>query len=150
MGWNMPKTQHDNSKNSEMERFICRLPSGAVYLSTRQYHRGYCVLQAEPEVESINHLDLQKQAEFFADMTHIGEAIMQVTGAYRINYMILGNSLPLLHAHIIPRHDFEPEELKHELPTTNPAFDDEAYAFDAARDGELMEEIRELLGCVEG
>ena len=141
----MTNIQHDLSQNKDSERFICRLSSGVVYMSTRQYHRGYCILQAEPEVESINHLTLPKQAEFFTDMTHIGDAIMQVTGAYRINYMILGNSHPVLHAHIIPRHEFEPEVLKCELPTTNPAFDDEAYVFNAARDGKLMKTLRELL-----
>jgi diadenosine tetraphosphate (Ap4A) HIT family hydrolase len=137
----MDKNDDQKMNNDEM-RFICRLPSGKVYLSARQYHRGYCILQAEPQVESINHLDLPKQSEFFADMTRIGDAIMKITGAYRMNYMILGNLHPVLHAHIIPRHDFEPESLKCELPTTNPAFDDEAHAFDAARDGELMEKIR--------
>ena len=137
--------QSNDFQNTNTERFICGLPSGNVYLSTRQYHRGYCILQAEPQVESINHLSLEKQAEFFADMTRIGDGIMQLTGAYRINYMILGNSHPVLHAHIIPRHDFEPDELKCELPTTNPAFDDEAYAFDAVRDGELMEKLRHAL-----
>lgn len=140
----MSKNKKPKMNNEDM-RFICRFSSGKVYLSTRQYHRGYCILEADPQVESINHLDLAKQSEFFADMTRIGDAIIKVTGAYRMNYMILGNSHPLLHAHIIPRHHFEPEELKCELPTTNPAFDDEAYAFDAARDGELIEKLRDVL-----
>ena len=133
------------TNTSEETRLICDVPSGKVYLSTRQYHRGYCILQAEPQVESINHLTLQKQAEFFADMTRIGAAIMKITGAYRINYMVLGNSHPVLHAHIIPRHDFEPQALKCELPTTNPAFDDEVFNFDVARDWELIEKLREML-----
>lgn len=146
----MQKPELTEPQNDVDSRFICRLPSGSVYLSTRQYHRGYCILQAEPQVESINHLDLQKQAVFFADMTRIGDAIMKISGAYRINYMILGNSHPILHAHIVPRHDFEPDDLKCELPTTNPAFNDEAYAFDFKRDGDLMGMLKEALGCKAG
>ena len=141
----MTNNHSNDFETTKTERLICNLLSGNVYLSTRQYHRGYCILEADPQVESINHLDAQKQSEFFADMTRIGDAIMQITGAFRINYMVLGNSHPVLHAHIIPRHDFEPETLKCELPTTNPAFDDEVYSFDLARDGELMEKLREAL-----
>jgi len=37
---------------------------------------------------------------------------LEVTGAARINYEILGNSEKALHAHIIPRYEAESEELK--------------------------------------
>jgi len=43
-------------------------------------------------------------------MTLLGDALLKVTGATRINYEILGNSEPELHAHLFPRYAHEPEE----------------------------------------
>lgn len=42
-------------------------------------------------------------------MVKIGDAIMKVTDAFRMNYGIMGNSHPVLHAHIVPRYMWEPE-----------------------------------------
>lgn len=43
-------------------------------------------------------------------MVRIGDAILKRTDSFRINYEILGNSEPELHAHILPRYESEPEE----------------------------------------
>ena len=40
-------------------------------------------------------------------MAGLGDAVLLVTGAERINYEILGNVEPALHAHVIPRHTNE-------------------------------------------
>jgi diadenosine tetraphosphate (Ap4A) HIT family hydrolase len=45
-------------------------------------------------------------------MAHLGDAILQVTSADRINYGILGNSEPELHAHLFPRYTTEQAELR--------------------------------------
>ena len=40
----------------------------------------------------------------------LGDAVLGVTGAERINYEILGNAEPALHAHVIPRYEWESAE----------------------------------------
>jgi diadenosine tetraphosphate (Ap4A) HIT family hydrolase len=45
-------------------------------------------------------------------MARLGDAVLQVTSAHRINYEILGNSEPELHAHVFPRYATEPLELR--------------------------------------
>ena len=45
-------------------------------------------------------------------MALVGDALLEVTGAYRINYAILGNTDPALHAHIVPRFLTEPDEYR--------------------------------------
>jgi diadenosine tetraphosphate (Ap4A) HIT family hydrolase len=45
-------------------------------------------------------------------MAALGDALLEVTGARRINYEILGNSEPALHAHLFPRYDSEPSEFR--------------------------------------
>jgi diadenosine tetraphosphate (Ap4A) HIT family hydrolase len=49
-------------------------------------------------------------------MVHVGDALLHVTEAYRINYEILGNSEPELHAHIVPRYLSESDELRPRPP----------------------------------
>lgn len=45
-------------------------------------------------------------------MVSVGDALLVVTGACRINYEILGNLEPALHAHVFPRYESEPEHLR--------------------------------------
>ena len=83
---------------------ICKVNSGWVFLCNLQYLRGYCVLQSDPVVESINALNESRRSQFLGEMILVGDAILEVTDAYRINYFIAGNSDPYLHAHIVPRY----------------------------------------------
>ena len=120
---------------------MCRLPSGLVFLCDMQYLRGYSILQADPQVESINALDPQARAVYLRDMVLIGDALLEVTGAYRINYATLGNSLAVLHTHIVPRYLSEPETLRLGGPWSYPQKQIDALRFDAERDRELMRQL---------
>jgi len=91
-----------------------------VVLADMQYLRGYCILMADPLATSLNDLDEVSRSLFLTDMAKIGDAIRAVTGAYRINYAVMGNSDPLLHAHIVPRYLEEPEEMLHNHPWAYP------------------------------
>lgn len=126
--------------------FIGNMPSGMLFLSDMQFLRGYCILTANPTVPSINDLSTPGRECFFQDMARVGDALLKITGAYRINYAILGNSDPVLHAHIIPRYASEPEEYLHELPWSYPAFWIEKKRFDLNRDKTLLLEIAAVLG----
>ncbi len=89
---------------------IARVPAGWVCIGDVQFLPGYCVLLADPVVPSLNDLAPAARAAFLADMARVGDALLALTGATRINYEILGNSEPELHAHIFPRYANEPEE----------------------------------------
>jgi len=57
-------------------------------LCDMQFLRGYIFHLADPVVASLNELDLEKRSIFLEDMARIGDALKEVTGAYRINYFI--------------------------------------------------------------
>src|SRR4030042_4031387 len=99
---------------------ICRVPSGWVVLCDTQFLSGYCILLPDPVVSSLNNLDQEKRAEYLCDMAMVGDALIEVTGAYRINYAIAGNSDPYLHAHIVPRYADEPDEYRKNHPWSYP------------------------------
>jgi len=91
-------------------KVICRMPSGWAVIGDVQFLPGYCLLLPDPVVPSLNDLGADERVCFLSEMTLIGDAVLEVTGAKRINYEILGNSEPELHAHIFPRFRDEPED----------------------------------------
>jgi diadenosine tetraphosphate (Ap4A) HIT family hydrolase len=95
---------------------ICRLPSGWVVMCDMQFLPGYCILLADPIAPSLNDLDETQRGRYLTDMSLVGDALLEVTGAFRINYSILGNTDPFLHAHIVPRYLSEPEQYRQGLP----------------------------------
>jgi len=120
---------------------ICRLPSGWAVLCDMQYLRGYTILLPDPGVPSLNDLDLQKRAAYLCDMALVGDALLEATGALRINYAICGNNDPALHAHIVPRYQNEPEAYRKNHPWSYPKDTMEAVKFDPARDRDLIRQI---------
>ena len=120
---------------------ICRMPSGWAVLCDVQFLRGYSLLLPDPVAPDLNALDREHRAQYLLDMATIGDALLEVTGAFRINYEIQGNLNPALHAHIIPRYISEPEDLR-----KGPAFFYDTYfrnliKFDCERDKELMQQL---------
>ena len=126
-------------------RFVARVASGWVVLAANGFRRGYCLLLADPLVPSLNDATPEVQASFLRDMARVGDAVRAATGAVRCNYGIYGNLDPFLHAHIVPRFADEPEDERTLPPLSLPLAvrEDPATAFDADRDGELIERIRE-------
>ncbi|MBD2059941.1 hypothetical protein H6F88_28790 [Oculatella sp. FACHB-28] len=118
---------------------ICRVPSGWVVLGDIQFLRGYSLLLPDPVVPDLNALPMEQRISFLQDMTILGDALLEVTGAIRINYEILGNSEAALHAHVFPRYVTEPEE-KRRKPVW---FYDwqSAPLLDLKRDQHLMDKV---------
>jgi diadenosine tetraphosphate (Ap4A) HIT family hydrolase len=81
-----------------------------VVLGDVQFLQGYSLLLPDPVVPDLNALTMENRITFLKDMTVLGDALLEVTGAVRINYEILGNREPALHAHVFPRFSTEPEE----------------------------------------
>jgi diadenosine tetraphosphate (Ap4A) HIT family hydrolase len=123
--------------------FVCRLPSGWLVLGESQFLRGYCLLLPDPVVPHLNALRGDARAQFLADMARAGDALLELTGAVRINYEMLGNLEPALHAHLFPRYADEREELR-----TKPVWFHDWNAgpkFEAGRDDGLLKALRAKL-----
>jgi len=124
-------------------RVIARLYSGWAMFGERQFLRGYSLLLPDPVVPTLNALGAQERTLFLLDVARLGDALLKVTGATRINYAILGNEEPALHAHVIPRFADEPESLRVAHPW---AYDwQRAPAFDRVTFHSLGEGLRREL-----
>ena len=117
---------------------VARVASGWVVLGDPQVLPGYCLLLPDPVVPHLNALPVAAQQAFLADLARLGDALLAVTGAVRINYAIFGNVEPALHAHAFPRSGDEPEHLQQANPwgydwTAAPRFDPVEHAGLAVR-----------------
>jgi diadenosine tetraphosphate (Ap4A) HIT family hydrolase len=98
------------------ERRVARLASGWAVLAERQVLAGYCLLLPDPVVPHLNALSPPERARFLLDMGCLGDALLAVTGALRINYAMFGNVEPALHAHLFPRQALEPDSTRTAQP----------------------------------
>jgi diadenosine tetraphosphate (Ap4A) HIT family hydrolase len=133
------------ARNGSEPALVCQVPSGWVVLCTMQFLQGYSILLPDPVVPSLNSLNRQQRVEFLTDMALVGDALLEVTGAYRINYAIMGNTDPVLHAHIVPRYLDEPEEQRQGLPWSYTQDVLDADLFDRDRDRELIQQLAQAI-----
>lgn len=122
---------------------IARMRSGWAVIGDRQVVPGYCLLVPDPVVPHLNALASDARGLFLQEMALLGDVLLEITQAARINYEMLGNLEPALHAHLFPRYDAEPAELR-----TRPVwFYDwsQAPAFDPRVHGPFMDDVRRAL-----
>jgi diadenosine tetraphosphate (Ap4A) HIT family hydrolase len=133
----------DRLRRGADDTLITRLASGWVVLGDPQVIPGYCLLLPDPVVPDLNALVDADRVRFLEDMARVGDALLDVCGALRINYAIFGNVEPALHAHVFPRRADEPEGQRTAQPW---ALDwSKAPVFEAALHGRLRDEIRDAL-----
>lgn len=122
---------------------IAEMPAGFAVLAQHQPEAiiGCCMLLPKVVVNSPNDLSHADRAQFFSDLVLLGDAIMQVTGSDRINYLVLCNQVPELHGHCIPRFDTED-------PTKRMHGPFEAYDFANARLADATNSDHALYGSL--
>ena len=119
------------------------MPTGWAVMGDPQVLDGYCLLLPDPVVPHLNAMSSEAQAVFLADMARLGQAVLDVTDAVRINYAMFGNLEPALHAHVFPRRDSEPADMRSAHPW---AYDwSVARRYDATVDGATLDALRSWL-----
>lgn len=141
---NLIEQRVDLANHKQNPYVICRMKSGWLVIGDVQPLPGYCVLLADPVVESLNALGPAERIQYSLDAIRAGDALLAVTDAYRINYETLGNSEPALHTHIVPRYWHEPDE-KRRIPPFKAYEWSAARRFDPQEDGALVADIRRFL-----
>lgn len=88
--------------------FIAELRESLVLLGENQGCPGWCVLVLKEHHEHLGDLTIARQTRVFAEVARAAAAIRQVFGPLRLNYECLGNQVPHIHWHVIPRHANDP------------------------------------------
>ena len=100
------------AERGEHPLVLAKMRSGYAVLGLNQFLPGYCLLFASPKAGTLTELDIRQRNEFLLDMSLLGEAIEKACNPRRVNYSILGNADPLLHAHVFPRYEWEADQYK--------------------------------------
>lgn len=98
----------ERCRTGEYLPLVAKMRSGWVVMGECQVLLGYCLLLPDPVVPQLNALPALQRVQFLDDMASLGDALLAVTGAVRMNYAIFGNLEPALHAHVFPRYADEP------------------------------------------
>ena len=87
---------------------IADLQLSRLRLASNQFVPGYCVLICARHVIEPYHLTSTERTLFFDDLVRAAEAIARVVTPIKMNVQILGNAVPHLHAHLVPRYYGDP------------------------------------------
>lgn len=131
----------------ERPYFVYEFETSYVELSKSQFWEGYCILFSKGDYDHLTDMPAHVREKYLMEMSILGEAMLEVLGAARINYNILGNSHPIVHAHLFPRYDWEDEELRKTVVWKyDPSFfSDEAYRFNETKHAELKATLAQVI-----
>lgn len=89
--------------------FVAELPSGYVHLKQDVDYRGYCTLVCRRHVVELYELTEAERQQWIEDIARLGKAIEDTCHPAKLNVSMLGNLVPHLHCHIMPRYPDDPE-----------------------------------------
>ena len=73
------------------------------YLHDDQFFPGWTVLVLKRHATELYELTREERAGLIEEVSRMAQAVASVYGARKVNYVLLGNQLPHIHWHIIPR-----------------------------------------------
>jgi diadenosine tetraphosphate (Ap4A) HIT family hydrolase len=93
-------------------RFGARIFAGEVsdaYLQRANIQRGYTIsIWRGSHVAEPTELTSDEAASYWLEVLRVGRALEQHVEPVKMNYDLLGNSLPHLHTHVMPRYANDP------------------------------------------
>ena len=89
--------------DSDAELRIAELDHSYVILNRDQFFPGYTLLFSKNHVTELFHLDRRVRAELMEEVSRTAKALFDVFRPDKINYELLGNMVPHMHWHLVPR-----------------------------------------------
>jgi diadenosine tetraphosphate (Ap4A) HIT family hydrolase len=97
------------SGDNEHSVAVADLQFAEVGLARRSRLPGYCVVVwKHGHVAEPTDLDTDDAAGYWRDVMDVGRAIRAELNPIKLNYLTLGNSVPHLHTHVLPRYRDDP------------------------------------------
>jgi len=87
---------------------IVELEHSYVILNRDQFFAGYTLLFTKQHLSELFHLDGEMRAGVMEEVSSVARALYAVFHPTKINYELLGNMVPHMHWHLVPRFASEP------------------------------------------
>lgn len=94
------------------DHFLLDLGLSKAYLHDDQFFPGWTVLVFHRHVTELFHLAPTERAQLIEEVSLVANALSEVYQTNKINYELLGNQLPHIHWHLIPRLPNDPAPLE--------------------------------------
>jgi diadenosine tetraphosphate (Ap4A) HIT family hydrolase len=94
------------------DHFLADLGISRAYLHDDQFFPGWTVVVFQRHATELFHLAPTERAQLMEEVTLIAKVLAHLFEARKINYELLGNQLPHLHWHLIPRLATDPAPLE--------------------------------------
>lgn len=91
--------------------FIADLGLSKAYLHDDQFFPGWTVVVFKRHATELFHLAPTERIQLMEEVSRLAKVLMEVFDASKINYELLGNQLPHIHWHVIPRLKSDPAPL---------------------------------------
>jgi len=88
---------------SDAELRIAEFDHSYVILNRDQFFPGYTLLFSKSHVTELFHLPPQVRGELMEEVSRTAKALFTVFRPDKINYELLGNMVPHMHWHLVPR-----------------------------------------------
>ena len=85
------------------DHFIADLGLSKVYLHDDQFFPGWTVVVFQRHATELFHLASIERVQLIEEVSRVANIVADVYQAKKMNYELLGNQLPHIHWHIIPR-----------------------------------------------
>jgi diadenosine tetraphosphate (Ap4A) HIT family hydrolase len=104
----MPDCPMCHRWDTDSDLRIAELPHSYVILNRDQYFPGYTLLFTKDHATELFHLDREVRTALMEEVSSVAQALYTAYAPAKINYELLGNMVPHIHWHIVPRFQSEP------------------------------------------
>ena len=120
---------------------IAELETTRAFLHEDQFFPGYVLLVLRRHATELYELEAGERRAHLEEVSRVAEAIARAFPPVKMNYELLGNQVPHIHWHLVPRLPTDPDP---HSPIWQVAHEPVSLAPAAAR--ERIESIRRALG----
>jgi diadenosine tetraphosphate (Ap4A) HIT family hydrolase len=89
--------------------FIADLPTSRVYFNEDQFFPGWVFVVLKRHAIELYELEASERAAQIEDVNRVARALAHVYQPVKMNYELLGNQVPHIHWHLVPRLAGDPE-----------------------------------------
>lgn len=91
------------------EQRVADLGQSVAYLQEDQFFPGWTVLVLKRHATELFELTAAERAALVEEVSRVAETLARLFQAVKMNYELLGNQIPHIHWHLIPRRADDPQ-----------------------------------------
>ena len=90
-------------------RLIAELETSRAFLHEDQFFPGYVLLVLRRHATELYQLEAGERRAHLEEVSRVAEALARVFRPVKMNYELLGNQVPHIHWHLVPRLPADPD-----------------------------------------